>query len=280
MALLRVPLRLLAAACCCGISARAHSKSDWLGYHENGTGLLRCSHVPTLRYAHPQPAKAECLSWDCNWRDGGCFRRKNWLKAKFLGVGWKKTGTTSLAAAYEALHLTPHCECDDLTKFKASQDSPLSLDVGRIAKAKLNFPEARFILTVRPAASWNASVVHWTTVVKPQNFKIYSRKMGGHTVGTADFVAAYERHNEAVRGLFRDSPERLLELNLEVEDSVAAMRRLCDFVDKTLRARHADVCDSSFPHQREETHNGDGGYANKAKARRRIARNWSTDSWG
>lgn len=263
MPALRSPLLVLAAVW--GMRAGLASQStqnNWLGYHDDATGRTRCSHKPDSKPKHPhsepEPTKDECRSWDCNWKDGGCFRYKGWLDAKFLGVGWKKTGTTSLAAAYDALHLTPHCECDDLSRMKAMQDSGLSLSVARIAQAKRDLPAAKFILTVRPVSTWNASIVHWTSF--RHNSKYYELKMGGALVGTTEFIDGYKHHNKAVRSLFRDSPERLLELNFEKEDPVTAMRRLCDFVDKALRVRHADVCDSPFPHMRDERPGEEGKY--------------------
>merc|ERR1712118_376068 len=62
--------------------------------------------------------------------------------------------------------------------------------------------------------------------------------------GSEQFFKNYEMHNEWVRKLFRDSPDRLLPLNLEDDDSIENMQKFCKFV-----GANATVCSEPFPHE-------------------------------
>ena len=47
------------------------------------------------------------------------------LDAKFIAVGWKKTGTTSLALAFHLLGIGPQCKCrsvHSLARFRVTSD--------------------------------------------------------------------------------------------------------------------------------------------------------------
>ena len=184
--------------------------------------------------------------------DGACKRPPGWLATKIVGVGWKKTGTTSLQAAFRSLGLEPECQCSSLRQldaFKATQDAAFSWNVTLVAEAKARYPAAKFVLTWRDPAAWNASIAHWTTSVKPWAFERYARFMGDGVPGSAAFLAAYRRHSELVRTLFRDEPDRLLVLNVEDDGAADAMRRLCAFVEPAL-LRVEPACRGPFPWHR------------------------------
>jgi hypothetical protein len=138
---------------------------------------------------------ADCRSWLCRPASGGtCRRAPDWLDAKIVGVGWKKSGTTSLQAAFQRLHLEPECQCGSLSalsRHKATQDSRFSWNVSLVASAARKWPGAKFVLTYREPRAWNASVTHWTTVVKPWAAAQYARLMGrGAMPGSAAFLRA------------------------------------------------------------------------------------------
>ena len=220
-----------------------------------------------------------CESWGCTMTAAGaCVKPRDWLATPVIGVGWKKTGTTSLEQAFRLLHLTPVCRCalPRLSRHKASADSGGYMGlVGRVRQLKdMKFAAggrrgvAKFVLTTRAAATWNASIVYWTTVVKTNKFRNYAQLMArpddggaappgagnGSRVDPVDaippgsrrFVEAYERYNSRICDLFRDSGDRLLELDLERDDPVDAMRRFCAFVDPKLLGR--PECHEPFPH--------------------------------
>ncbi|KAK7241336.1 hypothetical protein SO694_00050246 [Aureococcus anophagefferens] len=50
----------------------------------------------------------DCRSWLCRPASGGaCRRAPDWLDTKIVGVGWKKSGTTSLQAAFQGSTSSP-----------------------------------------------------------------------------------------------------------------------------------------------------------------------------
>ena len=229
-----------------------HSREVGCVIPPNATAAARPAPAPAP--APPCPfardgSAEDCRSWLCRPASGGaCRRAPDWLDAKIVGVGWKKSGTTSLQAAFQRLHLEPECQCGSLSalsRHKATQDSRFSWNVSLVAAAARKWPGAKFVLTYREPRAWNASVTHWTTVVKPWAAAQYARLMGrGAMPGSAAFLAAYEAHAADVRALFAGSPERLLVLDTD-GDRRATMRAFCAFVDPALLAR--PECAAPFP---------------------------------
>lgn len=170
-------------------------------------------------------------------------------KVKYFGVGWKKTGTTSLSVAYRLLGLEPQCKCSSLKQMKAyvaTQDVGFCCDLDLISRAKTAYPAARFILTERDPHAWNVSVIRWlrpapSNLSAPTNcfrggghcWGKYRDLMGGAIPGSRSFVQRYRAHNAAVRDAFSTQQNRLLVLNLELGDPVENLQRLCEFTNRS-----------------------------------------------
>jgi len=172
------------------------------------------------------------------------------MTRKIFGIGFHKTGTTSLAAALTHLGYrvtgpnNVHGESikDDapalvkrlVEKFDAFQDNPWPI---LYRELDAWYPGSRFILTVRPTEEWLNSVVrHFGTKDTPMRKWIYGI---GHPVGHEDiYVARYEQHNSEVREFFRDRPSQLLEMRLTEGDG---WEKLCTFLGKPAPA-------TAFPH--------------------------------
>ena len=172
---------------------------------------------------------------------------------KIFGIGFYKTGTTSL---FEALRLlgydtvngdTPgsypgaddgatlirRIDAGDLRlptfeRFDAFTDNPYFAIWRRIYDL---YPDARYILTVRDEAPWIASCVKFyrNRRIRPMRLWMF----GPHADPSHDeasrqaWLDAYRAHNRAVREFFATRPHQYLELDLTGE---AGWEPLCRFL--------------------------------------------------
>ncbi|WP_260583193.1 sulfotransferase family protein [Sphingopyxis sp. PET50] len=183
---------------------------------------------------------------------------------KVFGIGFHKTGTTSLASALSVLgyRVTGPNDVSEpdigetylartralSEQFDAFQDNPWPL-VYREMDAQ--WPDAKFILTLRDPASWIASQTgHFAHVSTPMREHIYGIGRGAPIGNEDHYVAVMEAHNAAVRDYFSDRPGKLLEMNLLAGDE---WEKLCAFLDHPVPA-------VPFPH------------SNPAGGRRPLAR--------
>jgi len=158
---------------------------------------------------------------------------------KVFGVGFHKTGTTSLG---QALALLGYRVCGDVAtadpligeraigfareltqRFDAFQDNPWPIIYRELAEW---YPDGKFILTVRDTDKWLASMVAF--------FKERDSPMRAWIYGTgvvrgneAIYRARYERHNREVREFFRARPDQFLELDFAAGDG---WEKLCPFL--------------------------------------------------
>lgn len=163
-------------------------------------------------------------------------------QSKVFCIGFQKTGTTSLYAALttlgyrtaavvgrelsvselkeKALHL-----CLDAAKtHDAAQDMPWPLFFRELDNA---FPGSRFILTLRDADRWFASLEgHFGD--EPHAMQEFTYGVASASGNRDRFVATYESHNASVRDYFKDRPDDLLIMDLEDGDGWDA---LCPFLD-------------------------------------------------
>lgn len=171
---------------------------------------------------------------------------------KVFGIGFHKTGTTSLASALTILgyRVTGPNNVSEpdigetypaLTRalseqFDAFQDNPWPL-VYREMDAQ--WPDAKFILTVRAPAAWIASQTgHFANVSTPMREHIYGVGRGAPIGNEDHYVAVMQAHNAAVRSYFADRPGKLLEMQFSAGDG---WQELCGFLGHP-------VPDMLFPH--------------------------------
>lgn len=187
------------------------------------------------------------------------------MPRKIFCIGFNKTGTTSLGAAFELFgyrlgdqhaaerlvddwaqrdfrRLLQYCESAD-----AFQDVPFSLPDTYVALDQA-FPQSKFILTVRSSArEWFDSLTRFHTKIVGKNrlptaadlrefaylepgwvWRAHQLIFG---VDEADlyrrelYESQYEAHNAAVKKYFCNRPEDLLVLNLGDADSTTALCR-------------------------------------------------------
>ncbi|MGO8754246.1 MAG: sulfotransferase family protein [Gallionellaceae bacterium] len=186
---------------------------------------------------------------------------------RYFGIGFNKTGTTSLGRSFLALGLTPvaeprspHMDFRQLASaifdrgdfqpalhaasyFRSFQDRPWNVwDIFRHLDEK--FPGSYFILTERDPENWWNSVEKWLTIShkydKAKHLRYLQHLKAGHLEKRL-FVDSYERYNDAVKTYFIGR-SNLLVMNLEAGDG---WDKLCSFLD-------LPVPDIDFPHANKQ----------------------------
>lgn len=147
---------------------------------------------------------------------------------KIFGIGFHKTGTTSLAVALRQLGFSvtgPNNVNDPNIKeryiaiarelsqhFDAFQDNlwPIVFrDLDEI------WPDARFILTTRDPEIWIRSQIwHFGSRTTPMRELIYGTGFGCPLGNERHYIDVMEAHVAAVRTHFHDRPGKLLEIDL------------------------------------------------------------------
>jgi hypothetical protein len=166
--------------------------------------------------------------------------------AKIFCIGFHKTGTSSLAVALKLLGYRVRSignEFNDaniartvyekafalVEKYDAFRDNPWPIIYQELDR---KFPGSKFILTLRPPASWMNSVVrYFGRRTTPMREWIYG---AGCPLGNEElYLARYERHNREVREYFRDRPDDLLVMSLTEGEG---WEKLCRFLGKEMPA--------------------------------------------
>ena len=172
---------------------------------------------------------------------------------KVFGIGFHKTGTTSLAGALKQLGYTvtgpdgAHniniaSEADKMVfelaeKFDAFQDNPWPIFYKELDK---KHPGSKFILTMRPTKKWIHSLTkHFGTKNTPMREWIYGSSHGHPTGNEQIYIERYEKHNKEVLEYFKDRPNDLLVFNLTEGDD---WEKLCSFLNEPLQT-------TPFPHK-------------------------------
>lgn len=162
---------------------------------------------------------------------------------KIFGIGLNKTGTTTLGGCLEILGYRQKgyskALCRDIVldgnfdnvnatvaRYDAFQDWPWPLIYKYLDR---QWPGSKFILTLRKSPEkWLESIKKHSLTASP---RFNARKIAygyhypfGHE---AEYMAAYRRHEEAVREYFRDRPDDLLVLNWDEGDG---WDELCAFL--------------------------------------------------
>jgi hypothetical protein len=180
---------------------------------------------------------------------------------KVFGIGFQKTGTSSLDAAFRILGyrtdkgvfinapakrgsifidppLTNAKVLDRVLPIAQEKDA-FSDNPWPLLYRELDalFPGSKFVLTMRDPERWVASLArHYRDRESNVLEWLYGcRKVAGNEGGC---VEAYKAHNAAVRRHFASRPGALLEIDIETGPAWA---KLCAFLDKRVPAQ-------PFPH--------------------------------
>lgn len=177
---------------------------------------------------------------------------------KIFGVGWPKTGTTTLRRCFIIMGYTHQGYSESLfenldqailvaRRFDAFQDLPWYLYFKELDQV---FPGSKFVLTTRNSNRWLKSyrnaLVQQTTAQRA-TLDVIRKKIYGSPFPSgqgAQFIDRYERHNSEVKDYFADRPDDLLIVNWERGDG---WERLCAFLGNPVPSR-------PFPHENKGTY--------------------------
>ena len=177
---------------------------------------------------------------------------------KIFCVGFHKTGTTSLYAALTTLGFKvtgtvgEEWRVDELERdgakrcidiiddFDAAEDMPWPLFFRELDDA---YPGSKFILTVRDAEDWYASLDnHFGEKATNLNAFTYGRECARARYAKETWVDTYNAHNAAVREYFQARPDDLLEMDLASGDG---WEKLCRFLEKPVPGEPFPIKNSS-----------------------------------
>jgi len=169
---------------------------------------------------------------------------------KIFGIGFHKTGTTSLARALKILGFTvtgPNGVGDPdislhalalakslVTRYDAFQDNPWPILYKELYSW---YPDGKFILTVRNPQRWlNSQLRHFGYQTTPMRQWIYGR--GCPQGNEQRYLDRYNKHNNDVLDFFKKQNKQICVMNIEEGD---AWDKLCRYLDVPVPAR-------PFPH--------------------------------
>ena len=160
---------------------------------------------------------------------------------KIIGVGFQKTGTSSLREALKILGfrvkdtssrpLIPILKGDYdrviqmIRDYDAIEDTPWYMIYRELDQ---RLPGSKFILTLRDEESWYKSVSrHIGLLRNPSHEWIYGRGKGLPMKDRENTISVYNRHNEGVLEYFHDRPDDLLVVDFTKGDG---WEKLCRFL--------------------------------------------------
>ncbi len=231
----------------------------WVGINITSSSTKRNNNeidIPPQQVSAAGLGGDEIYSWKGN---------SNMTPIKIFGIGFKKTGTTSLDCMYSHLidvlggsrpnEKERASATSDMIKGNETstlilaekhhyfQDSPWCHEPNKLYRrfARL-YPTSKFVLTTRNTDDWYSSVLRWVKCVPGQKGKCGKRKMeryraifGANSTSREDFISAFESHNRYVRQFFNEElnqPHRLLEIDLTNKDygNGVGWKIFCNFV--------------------------------------------------
>ena len=191
---------------------------------------------------------------------------------KYVCIGQPKTGTKTIAKLFNMLKLKTNCnpEClnitddfvlldnnikyytnDDILKchnnieiFDAFHDYPYSFNYEYIND---NFPDSKFILTIRNSEDWFNSLINYQTLGNSVN-KPLLKKLYGYEFVTLEnkenVISKYNEYNFNIMKYFYSKTRKLLIIDL-TKDNIRD--KLIDFLEKNI--------DFEIPHENRQIYN-------------------------
>ena len=172
-------------------------------------------------------------------------------RMKVFGVGFQRTGTTSLATALNSLgiktlqfpkELYDDIDHDVIREFDGFTDDPVTLLYKELDK---RYPESKFIHTIRDEKTWIKSI-RWLLTTGRVKFKESFTKYGDEfnmkLFGTTEydeklFLDTYRKYNDEVFNYFSNRSDDCLVIDFTKGEG---FEKLCPFLDQP-------IPDSPFP---------------------------------
>lgn len=169
---------------------------------------------------------------------------------KIFGIGFQRTGTSSLTKALRLLEIdTVHAPMElykdinhkTIEKYQAFTDNPMPL---LYKELDIKFPNSKFILTVRSLRKWIVSVhflfqigkIEWAD--NPVIKKIHHDLYGIDYFEKERFKNVFIEYNNQVINYFSKRPNDLLVMDITKGDG---WDKLCPFLE-------LEIPDQAFPH--------------------------------
>jgi len=171
---------------------------------------------------------------------------------KVFCIGLHKTGTASLREALKILGYKKWCDSHDyLLKNIKKNDWKSVFDIVKkydgfkgwpwaviYKQLDINFPNSKFILTIRDEDSWiKSSLLHFWDEETPMRRWIFG--YGAPRGHEKDYIYKLRSHNCEVKDYFKRRLNDLLIINLIEEKN--KWEKICKFLDK-------DIPNCKFPH--------------------------------
>ena len=175
------------------------------------------------------------------------------FRGKVFGVGFQRTGTSSLTRALNLLGIPTlqfpkelHRDIEDevIHRFRGFTDSPIPLLYRELDR---RHPDSRFIHTLRDEEAWLRSV-EWLFTTGTVKFKESHEKYGNElnreifgrtTFDREHFLEIFRRHNREVVEYFSERPDDYLAIDVTAGEG---FEKLCPFLGMEIPAE-------PFPHR-------------------------------
>ncbi|MEX2371561.1 MAG: sulfotransferase family protein [Bacteroidales bacterium] len=194
------------------------------------------------------------------------------MQGKIIGVGFQKTGTSTLREAlkilgYRVKDTTPGALVpilrgnyrkilQILQNYDAAEDTPWFMIYRELDQW---IPGSKFILTIRDEESWYTSVKKHIGDLRAAHHEwIYGRGKGLPEDDREHTISVFKRHNANVMEYFSDRPDDLLVVDFTKEDG---WELLCQFLGK-------EVPDVPFPHYNKTSEVEKYRYSPKSRLRK------------
>jgi hypothetical protein len=165
------------------------------------------------------------------------------MESKVIGLGFQKTGTSSLREALIILGynvkdtsqraLIPILKGNDkkikriLEHHNALEDTPWYIIYKKLDKW---YPHSKFILTIRDEEDWYRSVSrHIGDLKNPMHEWIYGKGMSLPKHNKENTISVYKEHVKNVKDYFKDRPNDLLIIDFSKNDG---WQEICEFLKK------------------------------------------------
>jgi hypothetical protein len=179
---------------------------------------------------------------------------------KVFGIGFHKTGTTTLDTAYQLLGLNACPVRTDLVKslaradfrptfetvrqFDAFQDNPWPVIFRELDR---EFPGSKFIMTTRDEAKWYKSILNSFGGKSTEMRRwIYGEAFGDPKGNEDIYLKRYRQHHKEVVDYFQARPQDLLIVDWSQGDG---WEKICPFLNLPVPAQ-------PFPHANKGDYSG------------------------
>lgn len=191
---------------------------------------------------------------------------------KYVCVGQPKTGTKTMAKIFKLLNFkvnsNPLCldnnedfilldngisyyindgiiKCNNnIEIFEAFHDYPYSFNYEYIND---NFPDSKFILTIRDSETWFNSLINYQYIPNSVNKKLLKKLYGYDIIlleNKTDVISKYNEYNTNIINYFNDKPSKLLIVDLTKDDNKI---KLMNFLKKDIQFE--------IPHENKQKYN-------------------------